>query len=107
MSYDIDPADLGINPFGAAFGWNFSALGIALEASIHMFMGNDIQRAAMDGDNTACAGMMAQEMNHAIGQLFYSRTCEKRLGYPEGFRQLWKIVLLKMFSIKFKAAFLA
>jgi len=105
MPYDIDPAEVGTNPFGAAFFWHFSAVLIPGEAAIHMFMGNDLQRAAPDGNNMDCIGMMAQEMNHGTAQLFYSRGCEKCLGYPEGFRTLWKIVLIRMFPMKLKAAF--
>lgn len=105
MDWDFDVSDIGQNIFGAAFGWHLSAVLVPAESSIHMFMGNDIQRAAVDGDNTSCIGMMTQEMNHGIAQLFLSRGCEKSIGYPIGYRQLWKIVLIKIFSIKFKAAF--
>jgi len=106
MPYDIDPAEVGTNPFAAAFSWHISSVVIPAEAGVHMFMGNDLQRASFSGDNTACIGMMTQEMNHGTAQLFYSRACEKCLGYPEGFRLLWKICLYQIFPMKLRAAFL-
>jgi len=106
MPYDIDPQEVGTNPFGAAFFWHISSVIIPAEAGIHMFMGNDLQRASFNGDNKACIGMMSQEMNHGTAQLFYSRACEKCLGFPEGFRLLWKIALIKIFPMELRAAFL-
>merc|ERR1719233_704812 len=44
-------------------------------------------------------------MNHGVAQLFYSRGAEKHLGYPSGYRTLWKIVLIKIFSYQLRAAF--
>eukprot|EP00495_Collosphaeridae_sp_1-RS-2012_P008364 TRINITY_DN830_c0_g1_i2.p1 TRINITY_DN830_c0_g1~~TRINITY_DN830_c0_g1_i2.p1 ORF type:complete len:304 (-),score=61.70 TRINITY_DN830_c0_g1_i2:349-1155(-) len=106
MNYDIDPAEVGTNPFGAAFWWHISSALITIEGCIHLFMGNDLQRAAVDGDNSLCLGMMAQEMNHGTAQLFYSRGVEKSLGYPEGYRQIWKFLLLKVIPPNLRAAFL-
>jgi len=106
MNYDVDPAEVGTNPFGAAFFWHFSAILITNESCIHLFMGSDLQRAAVNGDNTYCLGMMAQEMNHGIAQLFYSRGVEKSLGYPEGYRQIYKYLLLKLISSNLRAAFM-
>lgn len=106
MNYDIDPAEVGTNPFGAAFWWHISSALITIEGCIHLFMGSDYQRAAVDGDNTLCLGMMAQEMNHGTAQLFYSRGVEKSLGFPEGYRTVWKLLLLKCLPNNYRAAFL-
>jgi len=106
MNYDINPAEVGTNPFGAAFWWHISSALITIEGCIHLFMGNDLQRAAVDGDNSLCLGMMAQEMNHGTAQLFYSRGVERSLGYPEGYRQIWKYLLLQVTPTNLRAAFL-
>jgi len=104
MSYEINPAEVGTNPFGAAFAWHFSTVVIPLESAIHLFMGNDLQRASMDGNNEACVGMMTQEVNHGTGQLFYSRGVEKCLGYPVGYRTLWKIIMIRWIPREWVAA---
>jgi len=106
MPYKVDPAEVGTNPFGAAFAWHFSSFLVPIEAAIHLFMGNDMQRASQDGNNEACIGMMTQEMNHGIAQLFYSREVEKCLGYPKGYRSLWKTILIRYLSRKWAAALL-
>jgi len=65
-----------------------------------------LQRASISGDNTQCMGMMTQEMNHATAQLFYNMAAEQCCGFPEGFRLLWKTLLLKVASSNLRAAIL-
>jgi len=106
MPYDVDPAELGASPFGTVFFWHLSSVVIPMEACIHMFMGSDLQRASVNGDNTQCMGMMSQEMNHGSAQLFYNRAAEQCCGFPEGFRLLYKTLLLKYASSNLRAAVL-
>jgi len=106
MQYDVDPSELGEKPFGTVFFWHLSSVVIPMEAVIHMFMGSDLQRASVNGDNTRCMGMMTQEMNHASAQLFYNRAAEECCGYPEGFRLFWRTMLLKVASSNLRAAIL-
>jgi len=106
MNYDIDPAEVGTNPFGAAFFWHLSSVLIPIEGAGHEFViDNDLQRTTVNGEDTYCLGMMKQEMTHGTAQLFYSRGVEKSLGYPEGYRYIWKSLLINLLPINLRLAF--
>eukprot|EP00457_Paulinella_chromatophora_P006780 gb/GEZN01006799.1/.p1 GENE.gb/GEZN01006799.1/~~gb/GEZN01006799.1/.p1 ORF type:complete len:389 (+),score=43.69 gb/GEZN01006799.1/:94-1260(+) len=78
----FDPDDLGYNVFEAVSLCNMSAQMIPWELGIHHSLGTDEQRAKTIRDPTACEGMIKQELQHSMAQLFYSRAVERDLGYP-------------------------
>jgi hypothetical protein len=113
MDYTINPENLGRSVFLQMFFYQFSALLVNFELEIHYAMGDDQERADEEGDNAACEGMMAQEMNHGKCQLLYSRSAEKYLGYPAGYRRFWKLMvynapmpLLQSFVAYIEASFI-
>ena len=116
MNYTFTPNDLGYCVFLQLFFCQFSSLLVPFELGIHSAMGNDIQRivehtsttTSTTNDNNGndnndtnnkpaavynCEGMIAQELNHGKCQLLYSRSAEKSLHYPCGYRRFWKVFM--------------
>lgn len=50
---------------------------------------------------------MKQETNHGQCQLLYSKAAEDKLNYPSGWRQFWKFIILTVFPLPFRQAFVA
>ena len=112
MNYEFNPNDLGYCVWLQLFFCQFSSLLVPFELGIHSAMGNDIQRIiehtsassnqdTTDGNNdtnkqvvvTNCEGMIAQELNHGKCQLLYSRSAERTINYPCGYRRFWKVFM--------------
>eukprot|EP00658_Telonema_sp_P-2_P028625 TRINITY_DN218_c0_g1_i8.p1 TRINITY_DN218_c0_g1~~TRINITY_DN218_c0_g1_i8.p1 ORF type:complete len:434 (+),score=114.14 TRINITY_DN218_c0_g1_i8:356-1657(+) len=108
MHYNFDKDDLGDSVFCQIFFMQLSALLVPFETSVHMCMGHDGERASEEDEHArTCEGMMKQETNHGQCQLLYSRGAEDKVGYPSGWRQLWKTVILTVFPLPLRQAFVA
>jgi len=108
MTYNFDPSNFGTwNVFTQLFFVHFSAILVPIELFIHEAMGHDHDRAEDDCDNLLPEGMMAQEMNHGKCQILYSKAAEEQLGYPAGWRRLWKIILFDVMPLSLRRAFIA
>lgn len=114
MSYEFDPAhmegSMGCSAFVMMFYIHFSTIFVKIEMAIHEFMGHNMVRAEEhcdeQGETDIPVGMMAQEMNHGKVTLFYCIGAERGLGYPEGFRMLWKLLVYNCFPKGLQMAFI-